>query len=134
MKLRFPYGNSILPNFGIIVTIKFWLNVQAEKDFLPFSFLFDTGADISSLPVSAAGKLDIDLSKCVKEPMTGYEGTSVLVYRSQINIKFNKKILTIPCVFTPIEHVPILLGRAGILDKFTLTLDGKKKEIRFEEI
>jgi predicted aspartyl protease len=96
--------------------------------------MLDTGADISSLPISAAEKLGIDLSKCPKEVMIGYEGTEVSVYRSEIRLKFNKKVVQVPCVFTPIEHVPILLGRAGILDKFTVTLDGKKKEIRFEEI
>ena len=66
--------------------------------------------------------------------MSGYEGSTILVYRSQIRIVFNKRAFVIPCVFNPNEDVPILLGRAGILDKFSILLDGKRKQIYFEEI
>lgn len=66
--------------------------------------------------------------------MTGYEGTSVLVYKSQIKIRFNKETFIIPCVFNSNEEVPILLGRAGIIDRFNIVLDAKNKEITFEEI
>jgi len=132
--MRFPYEKIKTEYFGNLLTPTFWLNVQVKTKKLPFFFLLDTGADVTSLPASAAMSLGVDLASCPQEPMEGYEGTSVLVYRSTITIFLNNKTYTIPCVFTPIEHVPILLGRAGILDKFTLTLDGKKQEIRFEEI
>jgi hypothetical protein len=66
--------------------------------------------------------------------MSGYEGTTISVYRSKIAINFNNKKMVIPCVFNPNEEVPILLGRAGIIDKFNITLDGKNKAIIFEEI
>lgn len=134
MKLKFPYGVSSSPNFGIIPTIFLWLNIEVSSNLIPLSFLFDTGADITSFPASVAEKLGIDLDNCPKEPMSGYEGTTVLVYRSQIKIRFNKKTFEVPCVFHPNEEVPILLGRAGIIDKFNIILDGKNKEIIFEEI
>lgn len=136
MKLHFPYRESNSSSFGRYFTIKFWLSVEtsSKENFIPLLFLFDTGADVTSLPISVAKKLGVDLSKCPQESMTGYEGTSVFVYRSKIKIKLDRKVVTVPCVFTPIEHVPILLGRAGILDKFIMTLDGEKKEILFEEV
>lgn len=134
MKLKYPYGIKYSPEFGSILTIKLLLQVESPEGPAPFIFLFDTGADITSFPISVAGKLGIDLDKCPQEPMTGYEGTVVLVYRSNIKIIFNKKRVEIPCVFNPNEDVPILLGRAGIIDRFNILLDGKKKEIIFEEI
>ena len=134
MKLKFPYGVSSSPTFGNIPTIFLWLNIESSSSSIPLSFLFDTGADVTSFPTSVAEKLGIDLDKCPKEPMSGYEGTTVLVYRSQIKIRFNKKTFEIPCVFNPNEEVPILLGRVGIIDKFNILLDGKGKEIIFEEI
>lgn len=134
MKLKYPYGIKTDPSFGSILTVKVLLEVGSPKGLAPFIFLFDTGADITSLPTSAAEKLGIDLDKCPKEPMSGYEGTTILVYRSQIELYFNKKAFNIPCVFNPNEEVPILLGRAGILDRFTIHLDAKKKEALFEEI
>lgn len=66
--------------------------------------------------------------------MIGYEGTSVDVFRSEIMPHFGKKVFKIPCVFRPDERVPIILGRAGILDRFTITLDGREKIAVFEEI
>lgn len=134
MKLKFPYGVSILPNFGTISTIYLWLAVESPNEVIPFSFLFDTGAEITSFPVSAAEKLGIDLDNCPQEPMTGYEGTTILAYRSEIRLYLNNQFLQIPCVFNPNEEVPILLGRAGILNKFNIFLDGKNKQITFEEI
>lgn len=134
MKSKFPYGISSSVGFGIIPTIFLWLKVESPSGLIPFSFLFDTGADVTSFPVSATEKLGIDLDKCPQEPMTGYEGTTILVYKSQIKIHFNKRSLTVPCVFNPNEEVPILLGRAGIIDRFDILLDGKNKKIIFEEI
>lgn len=133
MKLRSPYGINSSPSFGIIPTIFLWLYIESPNGPMPLSFLFDTGAEVTSFPASVADKLEIDLDRCPEEPMTGYEGTTVFVYRSQVRLMLNRKIFEIPCVFNPIEDVPILLGRAGIIDSFNITLDGKNKQITFEE-
>ena len=134
MKLRFPYETNSSLEFGNIPTDSFWLNVEYSNRSLLLFFLFDTGADVSSLPASAGLKLGIDLSKCPKIPMSGFEGSTISVYKSKIKVRFNKKSITIPCVFHPNDDIPILLGRAGILDRFNIFLDGKKKEITFEEL
>jgi len=134
MKLTYPYESKPSETFGTILTVSLWIDVYSPRGPLPFLFLFDTGADVTSLPNSAAKKLGIDLDKCPRLPMGGYEGTTVSVYKSQIRIRFNHKLFTIPCVFHPNEEVPILLGRAGVLDKFNIVLDGKRKQIFFEEI
>lgn len=134
MKLRFPYETSSSLEFGNIPTASFWLNVESGTESLPLFFLFDTGADVSSLPVSAGLKLGIDFSKCPRIGMSGFEGSTISVYKSKIKVRFNKKSLTVPCVFHPNDDVPILLGRAGILDRFNIFLDAKKEEVTFEEI
>lgn len=134
MKLKYPYEIKYSPTFGDVVTITFWLNVKSPTGNIPFFFLFDTGADVTSFPASAAEKLGIDLDKCPKEPMSGYEGTTISVYRSEVRVVFNGKSFFVPCVFNPNEEVPILLGRAGILNRFNIFLDGKRKEVIFEEI
>ena len=134
MKSKYPYGIKVSSSFGDILTATFWLDVESQVGKIPFLFLFDTGADVTSLPASAAEKLGIDLDKCPKLPMSGYEGSTVLVYRSQISIAFNKKAFVIPCVFNPNEEVPILLGRAGVFNRFYIILDGKRKQVDFEEI
>lgn len=134
MKLIYPYESKSSISFGNIPTITFWLEVESSVGHIPFFFLFDTGADVTSLPSSAAEKLGIDLDKAPKEPMSGYEGSTIMVYRSNIKIIFNKKSLLVPCVFNPNEDAPILLGRAGIIDRFNIILDGKNKKIIFEEI
>lgn len=67
MKLTFPYEAKHTLNFGTLPTIKINLDIQSPEGFIPLLFLFDTGADVTSLPVSLAEKLKIDLNKCPKE-------------------------------------------------------------------
>ncbi|OGD89077.1 hypothetical protein A3I53_01325 [Candidatus Curtissbacteria bacterium RIFCSPLOWO2_02_FULL_40_13b] len=134
MKLRYPYESKSSLEFGYIPTIKLSLQVKSPKGYIPFIFLLDTGADVTSLPASAAEKLGIDLDQCPEKPMSGFEGITIMVYKSEIKIKFNKKTFRIPCVFNPNDDVPILLGRARILDRFNIFLDGENKEITFEEL
>ncbi len=134
MNSKYPYEIKSSSSFGDILTVTFWLYVDSLRGKIPFLFLFDTGADVTSLPSSAAEKLGIDLDKCPEEPMSGYEGSTILVYRSQISIIFSKKAFVIPCVFNPNEDVPILLGRAGILNRFNIILHAERKHIAFEEI
>ena len=130
MQLRFPYEARPTLNYGNIPTIKLSLPVESKVvGFMALTFLFDTGADVTSLPASLSKHLGINLEDCPQEKMTGYEGDGVMVYRSQISIKFGKKIFAIPCVFHPNENVPIILGRAGILSRFNIHLNNKKKEI-----
>ena len=131
MKLKFPYDDKFSLEFGNIQTIKIALPVESPEGMLPFAFLFDTGADVTSLPASAAEKLGIDLDRCPEKPMSGFEGTTIMVYKSEIKIKFGERMVRVPCVFNPNSDVPILLGRAGILDRFSIFLDGGKKEITF---
>ena len=135
MILKYPYESKKALNFGDVPTIKLQLLVESSIfNLVRLNFLFDTGADVTSLPASAAKQLGINLTNCPTETMTGYEGGKVKVYISQINIKFDKKLIAIPCVFNPTEYVPVILGRAGILSRFNIYLDGKKKEVTFEEI
>lgn len=134
MKLKFPYETKPTLNFGNIPTIKLKFLVETPEGFIPLLFLFDTGADVTSLPISSAEKLGINLDKCPKEPMSGYEGGKVQVYLSKIRIKLDKQIFAIPCVFNPNESVPILLGRTGILSRFNVLLDAKNRSVIFEEL
>lgn len=134
MKLRFPYQTKFSPDFGLIPSVEIRLRIKSVSAIETFDFTFDTGAEITSMPVSAGIKLGINIKKCPQVKMSGFEGTIISVYKSKINVLFNKKSFIIPCVFHPNEKVPLLLGCAGILDKFTITLDAKKKIATFEEI
>lgn len=134
MKLNFPYQSKFSPFFGDIPTIKLLLNIETPQGLVPFIFLFDTGADVTSFPASASEILGVDLDECPKELMTGYEGIEVDVYRSEVTVNLNKKTFRLPCVFNPKENVPIILGRAGILNCFNVFLDGKKKWAIFEQL
>lgn len=134
MKLKFPYQVRTSPIFGPVPTIKLKLPLKTVEGLETFAFLFDTGADITSLPISVIDKLGVDINKCKKIKMSGFEGSTIIVYLSRITIVLANKAFSIPCVFNPNINVAILLGRARILDKFTITLDAKKKVATFQEI
>ncbi len=132
--MRFPYGNKKALGFGNIPTIKLKLKIERPGGFIDLLFLFDTGADVTSLPKSLAKKLGIDLQTCPQETMIGYTGEATRVFLSKISLRLGKGIFSIPCVFSSHEDVPIILGRAGILTRFNIFLNGKDKEIVFEDL
>ena len=134
MKLKFPYQVRTSPIFGQVPTIKLRLPLKTIEGIEVFTFLFDTGADVTSMPISAAEKLGIDIKKCKKILMSGFEGSTITVHLSKISLVLDGKSFTIPCVFNPNINVALLLGRAGILNKFTITMDAKKKVAIFQEI
>jgi hypothetical protein len=91
--LKFPYEDRSAPNFGNIPIIKLSLGIKYSGGFLPLTFVFDTGAEVTSLPASTAEKLGINLSLCPQGIMKGYEGNGIIAYISKIRIKIDKKII-----------------------------------------
>jgi hypothetical protein len=94
--------------------------------------LLDSGADISAMPKDVAEILGLDLSG-KKEPAFGIGGqvsavpTSVNVSIEKGHERYNFRI--------PVKVIlgnydfPVLLGRAGIFDKFKITFDHSNEKV-----
>lgn len=110
-----------------------WLKIKTINGiYRRQKFLFDTGADFTSLPKFLSGVVGVDLTKCRQEIMYTANNESMVTFRGKIIINLNGKDMELPCVFTEKDDTPFLLGRAGIIDNFEIWLSAKKKKIVLE--
>lgn len=106
-----------------------------ESKFIQTEAVIDSGSDFTILPIEIAGILDIKLDTHTKTIFHGAGGNPFPVYPSPVNIEHIlrqsgfRPIKWQTKVFFAESQPAILLGHKGFLEKFKVTLDGKKKEV-----
>jgi len=134
MKIEFPYLIK-KGEFDEILGIYLWVKIKTKIGiYRSQKFLFDTGADFTSLPRFLVEVVGIDLHKCKQEIMYTANNDSMVTFRGKIIINLNGKDMELPCVFTEKDDTPFLLGRSGIIENFDILLSAKKKKIILERI
>ena len=120
------YGRIPDPYITISVSTGYgWRNLD---------FLVDSGADVSMVPKSIAELVGLDLKKARKHRTYGVEGKGLLVYEGSLAIKIGTHQIKIPCLFSSQEKTPLLLGRTGLFNRFTIVFENRTKNIIFRPI
>ncbi len=88
---------------------------------IPTTFLIDTGAKISALPMEYAQKVGLDTNTAKRIYLRSATNNTTYGYVADLNIKLNDTTMTIPVAFA--EVIEPLLGTFGFLDKYSLTFD-----------
>ena len=133
VSISFPYRYKSSP-FGKIPDLTITVPVSTWYGWKPFDFMVDSGADISLVPKMMADLVGADLSKLPCYRSYGIEGKGVPTYHGPLKLKFGKDSVKVPCLFSSQEDSPILLGRAGLFDHYTIIFDNHSKEIIFRSI
>lgn len=108
---------------------------KSKSKFIQMEAIIDSGADFTILPIEIAGILDIKLDGRTKTEFHGAGGNPFPVYPSPVNIEHilrQSGFRTINWqtkVFFAESQPAILLGHKGFLERFRVTLDGKRKEV-----
>jgi hypothetical protein len=100
-----------------------------------YSFIVDSGADVSLAPRQLAERMGIDWIKGSRVTLTGIspkpecslEGRIHKVSALIPNIKFE---LSLPMCFAD-DNAPYLVGREGFFDECSITLDKRKRRTVF---
>lgn len=90
--------------------------------------LVDSGADMTMLDASVAGKLGIDLSRCPTKNFYGIGDKPVAAYISEVLVYLCEKWFRIPVSFVTQNQTP-LLGRNGTFDLMLLSFDSKNSAL-----
>jgi hypothetical protein len=77
------------------------------------------GADFSVYPASFARLLEIPSGAGRECPVSGLYGSGIGRLHSVRAVLLGKEF-DLPIIFIPEERVPMVLGRAGVLDRFTI--------------
>ena len=130
VSIQFPYRykESLygrIPDPYITISISTWYGWRN------LGFLVDSGADVSIVPKSIAELVGLDLRKARKHRTFGVEGKGLLVYEGALDIKIGTQQLKIPCLFSSQEKTPLLLGRSGLFNHFTIVFDNQYKKLVF---
>jgi len=85
------------------------------------TFLIDTGAKISALPMEYATKVGLDTNTAKRIYLRSATNNTTYGYIADVKVKLNDTILTVPVAFA--EVIEPLLGTYGFLDKYSLIFD-----------
>lgn len=113
--------------------------VLKEKETLTkYSFVVDSGADISLAPRYLAGRIGLDWAAGEKVVLKGISEKEICdvegrIHEIDIIIPEIASKLRLPLCFA-VGNVPFLLGREGLFDYFTVGFDKENKQTRFEII
>ena len=132
MPTKFPYSVKQTERGKKTSVIYVWLEIKTKKGIYRFQrFLFDTGADYTSLPKFMSQVVGFNLEEAKQEIMYTANNEPMTTYRGSIEIILGNKKFKLPVVFTDKDDTPFLLGRMGIIDKFDILLSKKDQEIIF---
>ncbi len=136
MTLNFRYKRVQRPNGIEVKTPSIPLTLRGNGGKYDFIALLDSGADMSAIPRAVAELLGIPLDG-EKEEALGIGGVVSAVHTT-IHIEFGKAheryAFTIPVkVILSDQDFPILLGRAGFFDQFSITFQQREERVMLKK-
>lgn len=135
MTLTFKYKRVKRPNNVEIKSPSIPVSLWGVGQRFEFIALLDSGADVSVIPKDVAELLGLDLSG-KREEARGIGG-KVQTVQTRINLELGKPHEKYTFNSMPIKviledgnmEIPILLGRLGFFDRFTITFNQKEEKI-----
>lgn len=112
-------GENYVPGVTVPVTIN-----QLQN---PITFLIDTGALLTTIPAAYSLNFGLDLETLPRIILSSLTSQTVFGYITPATLAFNDQAITLPLAFAAID-TPVL-GRQGLLDRYTLTFDHLKRQV-----
>lgn len=124
-----PYKNVLYENFGFVSEPKITLPLKTTQGYKDTTFLLDSGAVVSALPLQAAHDTGIDLTTSRRITLQGFSGVPSFAYLDSIVVKIADQDFTFPAVFTESTKTSYILGRKGFFDEFSISFDHVAKTL-----
>lgn len=124
-----PYKNTLYESFGFVQEPKVTMPLKTTKGYVDTTFLLDSGAVVSTLPLQAAQDTGVDLSQAKRITLQGFSGVPAFAYLGKITIKIGNTDFELPATFTESSTTTYILGRKGLFDDFTINFDHEQRII-----
>lgn len=119
-----PYTNTLDANLGLIQDARIVVPMKTTNGFTNTTFLLDSGAAVSTLPMQAAGDIGVNLALSKRIALQGFSGTPTFAYLDNITLSIAGHEFTIPATFSQSpDETLYILGRKGLFDDFTVQFD-----------
>jgi hypothetical protein len=116
-----PLKFITFPDIGKIATPHLEATILGQDGEIPVTFLVDSGAKISALPVSYIDKIGLNRDTAKRIYLRSATNTTTYGYLSDIRVKLNHTTVTIPVAYADI--IEPLLGTHGFFDQFTVIFE-----------
>lgn len=124
-----PYKNTLYESFGFVQEPKVTLPLKTTSGYVNTTFLLDSGAVVSTLPLQAAHDTGVDLSQAKRITLQGFSGVPAFAYLSKITVKIGSSDFEFPATFTESNSTTYILGRKGLFDDFSINFDHEQRVI-----
>lgn len=130
MSFEFPFEYADVEELGRLFYPMVRIGLRTVSGWKPFDFLIDTGADMTTVPVSLLTILGITVHEAKQTKTLGVGGIMIKSWNFNLPIRLGTTSWRIQAnaVETNENGVPFLLGRKDIFEsRCNLYLDSKRK-------
>lgn len=124
-----PYKNTLYESFGFVQEPKVTMPLKTTSGYVDTTFLLDSGAVVSTLPLQAAHDTGVDLSRAKRITLQGFSGVPAFAYLDKITIKIGSTDFEFPATFTESNATTYILGRKGLFDEFSINFNHEERVI-----
>lgn len=129
IEFKVPYKNTLYENFGFVQEPKVTIPLKTLSGYEETTFLLDSGAVVSTLPLQAAHDTGVDLARAKRITLQGFSGVPAFAYMDKIVVQIGGVDFEFPASFTESNHTTYILGRKGLFDDFTINFDHEERVI-----
>jgi hypothetical protein len=129
IEYRVPYKNTLYESFGFVQEPKVTLPMRTLAGYEDTTFLLDSGAVVSTLPLQAAHDTGVDLARAKRITLQGFSGVPAFAYLDKITVTMGGRDFEFPATFTESNSTTYILGRKGLFDDFTINFDHEDRVI-----
>jgi hypothetical protein len=127
--ISIPLKYTSFPDVGRVATPHMDATIIGKSQNVPVTFLVDSGAKISALPLSYIDLVGLDRNTAKRIYLRSATNTTTYGYLDSIQIKLDQTTMTIPVAYA--EIIEPLLGTHGFFDQYTVIFqDGKQLIIK----
>lgn len=132
--LILPYTSKSYAGYGNVFEPEITMKIRDSKgQEFEVDFLLDSGAVVSTLPISYAQMLGKDIEDAKRIVLRGFGNQRSFGYMSEMNLVIKEELVSIPVVFSEGEMSKKILGRNVFFDEYTITFDHKDRVIRIRK-
>jgi len=129
LEYKVPYRNTLYENFGFVQDPRVTLPLKTLKGYEEITFLLDSGAVVTTLPLQAARDTGVDLARAKRITLQGFSGVPSFAYLDKVTLKIADTDYEFPASFTESASTTYILGRKGFFDDFTILFDHEQRAI-----
>lgn len=122
-----PLKYTTFPDVGKVATPHLEATIIGKSKNIPVTFLLDSGAKISALPMRYADEVGLNKETAKRIYLRSATDNTTYGYISDIDIRLGDTTMNIPITFA--EVIEPLLGTFGFFDKYTIIFENGEQVI-----